>query len=215
MLQHTPSSCTQWIPPHERARCVSLTTSGMCGGLFRASSAQEFVCFSQVQRSLEHATSFDAAQESIDTMHFTGIKEERETSHAFHSLSFFATGMYLGSAAAMLVLPSVAAHFGASSLLKVVGCLGLSWLAMWLAVGKEVSHRCVRACTSVRACVCACPCVILFPCEVVCGLQNCLYIACMPSVAKGAQYMRAHAPMHQPSLCTAIIRCLCTPFGVL
>ncbi|KAF5827740.1 major facilitator superfamily domain-containing protein [Dunaliella salina] len=68
---------SQWIPPHERARSVSLTTSGM----------------------------------------------------------------YLGSAAAMLVLPSVAASFGARSLLKVVGCLGLSWLAMWILVGREIPHR--------------------------------------------------------------------------
>ena len=52
-------------------------------------------------------------------------------------------GMYLGSAAAMLVLPSVAAAFGAASLLKVVGCLGLSWLALWLVVGKEAPYRCV------------------------------------------------------------------------
>mmetsp|Transcript_27989 Transcript_27989/g.71921 ORF Transcript_27989/g.71921 Transcript_27989/m.71921 type:complete len:292 (-) Transcript_27989:336-1211(-) len=49
--------------------------------------------------------------------------------------------MYLGSAAAMLVLPSVGASFGAPSLLKVVGCLGLSWLAMWMLVGKEIPHR--------------------------------------------------------------------------
>ncbi|KAF6258996.1 major facilitator superfamily domain-containing protein [Scenedesmus sp. NREL 46B-D3] len=51
---------SKWIPPHERARAVSLTTSGM----------------------------------------------------------------YLGSAAAMLVLPSVSALFGASSLLRLVGLLG-------------------------------------------------------------------------------------------
>ncbi|KAL6757466.1 major facilitator superfamily domain-containing protein [Haematococcus lacustris] len=68
---------SQWIPPHERARAVSLTTSGM----------------------------------------------------------------YLGSAAAMLFLPSVAAAFGAASLLKVVGGLGLGWLLMWLVVGREIPHR--------------------------------------------------------------------------
>eukprot|EP00775_Hariotina_reticulata_P010445 gene10445-10603_t len=68
---------SQWIPPHERARAVSLTTSGM----------------------------------------------------------------YLGSAAAMLVLPSVAAAFGPASLLRLVGCLGLAWLAMWLVVGMEIPHR--------------------------------------------------------------------------
>eukprot|EP00878_Enallax_costatus_P022442 GHUV01023807.1.p1 GENE.GHUV01023807.1~~GHUV01023807.1.p1 ORF type:complete len:425 (+),score=67.56 GHUV01023807.1:22-1275(+) len=68
---------SQWIPPHERARAVSLTTSGM----------------------------------------------------------------YLGSAAAMLVLPSVAAAFGPASLLRLVGLLGLSWLAMWLIVGRDAGAR--------------------------------------------------------------------------
>ncbi|KAG1674435.1 hypothetical protein FOA52_012963 [Chlamydomonas sp. UWO 241] len=68
---------SQWIPPHERAKAVSLATSGM----------------------------------------------------------------YLGSAAAMWVLPSVAAMFGASSLLKVDGGIGYCWLAMWMLVGKDVPHR--------------------------------------------------------------------------
>ena len=51
--------------------------------------------------------------------------------------------MYLGSAAAMLVLPSISAVFGAPSLLVVVGGLGLAWLVLWLAVGREIPHRCV------------------------------------------------------------------------
>jgi len=68
---------SQWIPPHERAKAVSLATSGM----------------------------------------------------------------YLGSAAAMWVLPSVAATFGASSLLLVDGGVGYAWLAMWMAVGREIPHR--------------------------------------------------------------------------
>lgn len=68
---------SQWIPPHERARAVSLTTSGM----------------------------------------------------------------YLGSAAAMLVLPSLAAMFGAASLLRIVGGLGVAWLALWMVVGREIPHR--------------------------------------------------------------------------
>jgi ACS family sodium-dependent inorganic phosphate cotransporter len=49
--------------------------------------------------------------------------------------------MYLGSAAAMLVLPSIVAAYGAPCILKVVGALGLAWLLMWLVVGKEVRHR--------------------------------------------------------------------------
>lgn len=49
--------------------------------------------------------------------------------------------MYLGSAAAMLVLPSVSALFGAASLLRLVGLLGLAWLALWLAVGRDAPGR--------------------------------------------------------------------------
>ena len=67
----------QWIPPHERAKAVSLSTSGM----------------------------------------------------------------YLGSAAGMLVLPTIAARLGPSALLKFVGALGYAWLALWIAVGREVPHR--------------------------------------------------------------------------
>ncbi len=53
------------------------------------------------------------------------------------------SGMYLGSAAAMLVLPSVVSVFGPAALLRLVGCQGLAWLALWLAVGRDVPHRCV------------------------------------------------------------------------
>lgn len=67
----------QWIPPHERAKAVSLSTSGM----------------------------------------------------------------YLGSAASMLVLPSIAARAGPGALLKFVGGLGFAWLAFWVVVGREVPHR--------------------------------------------------------------------------
>ncbi|DBB12112.1 hypothetical protein WJX82_001890 [Trebouxia sp. C0006] len=68
---------SQWIPPHERAKAVSLSTSGM----------------------------------------------------------------YLGSAAGMLVLPSIAARASPAALLKFVAALGYAWLAFWLTVGKEVPHR--------------------------------------------------------------------------
>lgn len=49
--------------------------------------------------------------------------------------------MYLGSAAAMLVLPGCAELWGAPSLLKIVGGLGFAWLALWLVVGREIPHR--------------------------------------------------------------------------
>ncbi|EIE21273.1 MFS general substrate transporter [Coccomyxa subellipsoidea C-169] len=66
-----------WVPPHERARAVSLTTSGM----------------------------------------------------------------YLGSAAAMLALPAVAAARGPGSLLLLNGALGLAWLSAWTIVGRDIPHR--------------------------------------------------------------------------
>ena len=68
---------SQWIPPHERARAVSLTTSGM----------------------------------------------------------------YLGSAASMWLLPSLGRMFGADRLLQLDGALGMAWLALWLIVGREIPHR--------------------------------------------------------------------------
>lgn len=80
----------QWIPPHERAKAVSLSTSGM----------------------------------------------------------------YLGSAAGMLVLPSIAARASPAVLLKFVGGLGVLWLAFWVAVGKEVPHRCLSPKAEPRAVTC-------------------------------------------------------------
>ena len=73
----TAVTAIQWIPPHERAKAVSLTTSGM----------------------------------------------------------------YLGSATAMLALPSIAAFRGPGSLLLLNGALGYLWLALWLAVGRDIPHR--------------------------------------------------------------------------
>lgn len=67
-----------------------------------------------------------------------------------HMLPIYHPGMYLGSAAAMLVLPSVSAALGPSSLLRAVGCLGLSWLALWLVVGREIPHRYVGRCVLKR-----------------------------------------------------------------
>ena len=49
--------------------------------------------------------------------------------------------MYLGSAAAMLALPPLAAAIGPAALPRAVGCLGLAWLALWLAFGRDVPHR--------------------------------------------------------------------------
>ena len=57
------------------------------------------------------------------------------------AVSLSTSGMYLGSAAGMLVLPGIAARAGPGALLKFVGGLGFVWLLFWFAVGKEVPHR--------------------------------------------------------------------------
>lgn len=56
-------------------------------------------------------------------------------------MSLATSGMYLGSAAAMLVLPEVVARAGPGALLKLVAGLGYAWLLLWIAVGREVPHR--------------------------------------------------------------------------
>lgn len=67
----------QWIPPHERAKAVSLTTSGM----------------------------------------------------------------YLGSALAMMILPGMAARFGPGLLPKCIGVVGFAWLGLWLLLGRNAPPR--------------------------------------------------------------------------
>ena len=59
-------------------------------------------------------------------------------------MSLTTSGMYLGSAAAMLALPYIAARRGPGSLLLLNGALGYIWLALWLAVGRDIPHRWVR-----------------------------------------------------------------------
>jgi ACS family sodium-dependent inorganic phosphate cotransporter len=56
-------------------------------------------------------------------------------------VSLTTSGMYLGSATAMLALPSIAAFRGPGSLLLLNGALGYLWLALWLAVGRDIPHR--------------------------------------------------------------------------
>eukprot|EP00803_Ostreobium_quekettii_P004842 evm.model.scf_728EXC.7 EVM.evm.TU.scf_728EXC.7 scf_728EXC:40676-43413(-) len=46
-------------------------------------------------------------------------------------------GMYLGSASALYFLPSVVSYYGPGRVLKLVGGLGLSWLLLWLCVGRK------------------------------------------------------------------------------
>ncbi|PSC75289.1 putative anion transporter 5 [Micractinium conductrix] len=47
------------------------------------------------------------------------------------AVSLTTSGMYLGSAAAMLALPGLAASLGPAALLRFTGGLGLAWLALW------------------------------------------------------------------------------------
>ncbi len=58
-------------------------------------------------------------------------------------MSLTTSGMYLGSAGAMLALPAVAAARGPGSLLLLNGALGFVWLSAWMLVGRDIPHRCV------------------------------------------------------------------------
>ena len=57
------------------------------------------------------------------------------------AVSLTTSGMYLGSAAAMLALPSVAAAAGPAALLRLVGGLGLAWLAGWRLTLRSLRRR--------------------------------------------------------------------------
>lgn len=49
------------------------------------------------------------------------------------AVSLTTSGMYLGSATAMLVLPTVVARFGPAALLRLVGGMGMAWVLLWRA----------------------------------------------------------------------------------
>ncbi len=57
------------------------------------------------------------------------------------AVSLTTSGLYLGSAIAMLLLPSVAASLGPAALLRLVGALGLAWLALWRFTLRHVRRR--------------------------------------------------------------------------
>lgn len=61
------------------------------------------------------------------------------------AVSLTTSGMYLGSAAAMLALPSLATTLGPSRLLRLVGGLGLAWLALWRLTLRSVRRRTAAA----------------------------------------------------------------------
>lgn len=54
------------------------------------------------------------------------------------AVSLTTSGMYLGSAAAMQMLPVFSSRFGASSILRLVGILGLGWLLVWRSVVRSI-----------------------------------------------------------------------------
>ena len=51
------------------------------------------------------------------------------------------SGMYLGSAGAMWIMPSVVRIAGAGGLLKLIACLGMSWSILWFFVGGKVQPK--------------------------------------------------------------------------
>lgn len=57
------------------------------------------------------------------------------------AVSLTTSGLYLGSAIAMLLLPSVAARLGPAALVRLVGCLGLAWLGLWRLTLRHVRRR--------------------------------------------------------------------------
>ncbi|PRW51088.1 putative anion transporter 5 [Chlorella sorokiniana] len=61
------------------------------------------------------------------------------------AVSLTTSGLYLGSALAMLLLPSVAASLGPAALVRLVGALGLAWLALWRLTLRSVRRRMAAA----------------------------------------------------------------------
>ena len=56
------------------------------------------------------------------------------------SVSLITSGMYLGSASAMELLPMVSHRYGARAILRVVGLLGLCWLFLFRAVIRRIGY---------------------------------------------------------------------------
>ncbi len=49
----------------------------------------------------------------------------------------------MGSAAAIQWLPGVATRYGAASVTRLNGCLGLAWLLLWLWASRMLPARCL------------------------------------------------------------------------
>ena len=61
------------------------------------------------------------------------------------AVSLTTSGMYLGSAAAMLALPRVAQSAGPASIFRLVGLLALLWLLLWQFLAPGPTARCSLA----------------------------------------------------------------------
>ena len=59
------------------------------------------------------------------------------------AVSLTTSGMYLGSAGAMMFLPSVAGAFGGHVLMRLNGALGLLWLLAWVPLSRRMPSVCV------------------------------------------------------------------------
>lgn len=57
------------------------------------------------------------------------------------AVSLTTSGLYLGSAAAMLALPTVVARLGPAALIRLVGGLGLAWLGVWRLTLRRVRRQ--------------------------------------------------------------------------
>ena len=56
-------------------------------------------------------------------------------------MSLTTSGMYLGSAGAMLFLPTVAVVFGGHALTRLNGGLGVLWLLFWVPLSRRMPSR--------------------------------------------------------------------------
>jgi len=64
------------------------------------------------------------------------------------AVSLSTSGMYLGSALAMLTLPTVVAKYGSDHLLQGVGAVGLCWLMLWMRIPEKPKEYDLSAPTS-------------------------------------------------------------------
>lgn len=57
------------------------------------------------------------------------------------AVSLTTSGMYLGSAGAMMFLPTIAAALGGHALTRLNGSLGVLWLLFWVPLSRRMPSR--------------------------------------------------------------------------